>query len=412
MRKLLPHLALVFLLTPGCTAAWGERELQRDERFGHHEIPRGSSVMVGPHGELNWAVLKRPAAVAGVDFPAGSTLHFDAEERLFTAEFSERTYFGSLPVAPGYVEFWPTGVPKQMSLTERTEYRGYGLETFGTVELYADGGLKAASLGAAPGGLAQLAVDSMVVDNPELPLYTGWATFHANGRIRQAFPTRVHEVDGLAYASSYRMDFFRNGDVDGAVLAPGKGPRTIQGVPCRSNQPVWFHQNGELRHCVLDESAVLDGDGYPAGLGVAFDESGRVVEWASMDTYLNLAELPYGTIRRSGSEEEGYWRTRLRRSVTINDYPCQGESDWDGGDLEFDEYGNMLWCVLARDVRINKVIVAAGSQLSFAQGKPSEAYVRRMHTTETGLCGPDATIAFDSGHATCGWVGLDSLEEH
>ena len=41
MRKRLRHIALVVLFVPACTAAWGERELERDEAISGHEIPGG-----------------------------------------------------------------------------------------------------------------------------------------------------------------------------------------------------------------------------------------------------------------------------------------------------------------------------------------------------------------------------------
>lgn len=409
MRRPLLAVALLGLIAPGCTAAWGERELERDEQFGAHEIPTGSQVLVGPTGSLEWAVLGGPADIAGFSVPAGTTIGFDAEQRPAHFELPAEMGYAGLRIAPGYVELYETGVPRQFSLAERGEYGGYHLEVYGTVELYRDGTLKGASLGLDEEEYLDVGIlDSMAPPvDPHGTLFQGWTSFHANGRVAAGFPTRTHVVDGIAYGPHGRLDFHRSGRVATGVLAAGHGPREIDGVPCRPANPVWFHANGRLRYCTLDDMAVLDGDGYPAGLTVAFDEYGDVVEWAPVDSYGSGIELPRGAIRRSHNEEDGWYRLRLRESLTINGYPCQASSDWTEGDLELDEQGNVRWCVLAEDVRINGKIVAAGSQLTFDRGQPLEAYVRRMHTTDSGTCGPEGTLAFDGERVTCGWMHMD-----
>ncbi len=410
MHRAAGFFVVLALLAPGCAAAWGERELAGDEVFegtaATHRIPAASTVATRPDGTLDWTMLARPAWVQDIEFPLGTTLHFDADGHLVLAEFGEPIEYQSMRIAADNIPLHPSGVPRVFTLVEPAAYRGYWLQPYSTVELYADGVLKAASLGAEELAFGDAYVDSTVLPQPQLPLFTGWTTFYPNGRVETGFASRVFVSDGVPYAPGHRLEFAPTGAVRVGVLASGHRPRTIQGVDCEPGSPVWFHENGRLRYCKLGDDAVLGGDHYRRGQSVAFDRDGEVFEWAPFESYASAVEFPVDTLRHFDDEDADWGRTRLRRTTTINGYPCQAWSDWEGGDLELDEHGNLRWCILARDVRVHSQIVAAGSQLSFADGQPHEAHVRRVHATDSGVCGPDSTLAFDGERVTCGWEEL------
>ena len=75
-------------------------------------------------------------------------------------------------------------------------------------------------------------------------------------------------------AQHKRLIPYENGTVRGRLLS---AEETVNGILCRANTWVWFHENGELAGCTLSSDIDIQGIKYMKGSLFVSREDGSVV---------------------------------------------------------------------------------------------------------------------------------------
>jgi len=56
-----------------------------------------------------------------------------------------------------------------------------------------------------------------------------------------------------------------------------EGNLRLQGMLCVGSENVHFHESGKISSAVLAEDLLIDGQWYPKGTRLAFDEDGKII---------------------------------------------------------------------------------------------------------------------------------------
>lgn len=100
--------------------------------------------------------------------------------------------------------------------------------------------------------------------------------FHENGKILRCYLAGDQVIQGIKAKSSTFVLFHKNGRLSACELAEDM---EFQSIPCRGRNWIGFHEDGSLKRCILAEDKSRQGILLKAGSWASFFPDGRLEEY-------------------------------------------------------------------------------------------------------------------------------------
>jgi len=263
------------------------------------------TVKKHPNDRLERCVLAEPFEVGDYQLEKGTTVFFNPEGKLITAEITVNMMIHDTQIPLGSKLIFKNGVLFKLRFSEPTVYRGIEIKEGIDLILYPSGNIK-----------------EFTPENPvkvgNLELAAGRITFFENGELDQFTLAGPSSVDGYSLSEREAVELHPSGNLKRGLLTTNT---TIDGYPIEAGE-VHFYDNGKLKQGNLAQPSEIQT--IPCAEGaITFYDTGNVMQATlEVDFVLQDHPFPAGTLIHL-SPEGKLEAVNLKKDTVLQEVECR-----------------------------------------------------------------------------------------
>ncbi len=196
------------------------------------------------------------------------------------------------------------------------------------------------------------------------------------------------KIQNITFPKGTTVEFGETGYIVSAKLPFNY---EIQGIKCSPGDPVYFdYKSGKITSAQLAENLDTQGVLFPKGIGVTFDDTGKITDARS---HFDTPDKPIIVIKGIKFIEVSFYDNKIRGKLA-EDQDVQGYKFQKGSDVTFSEDGKLDSVRLEGDFEINGLKFKEYSYLEFYEsGKLKAASMR--DSVINGMKFDDGDVYYD-----------------